>query len=315
LDLENDITEKRLKYRFVRRRGVAPLLTIGTDCSGIEAPIQALQQLGIPHRHIWSCDIDNYCIQSIKANYKPEILFRDMTSRDPSELPDIDLYICGFPCQPFSVAGKRKGMSDQRGIVFWNCIQVLKVKKPKYFILENVKGLLTIDKGKTFKTIIRELEKLPGYNIQYTVLNTRDYGIPHNRERVYIVGTKGEFKWPTKLPLENIKTYVDQTDNKVFTTTKTREKMLRKVLPDKVFVDFDRGVCRTTHGHKYIMCITTNPNHWCVPKHRKANTLELMRFQGFPSSFKQVVSKTQFKKQLGNTMSVNVVEEILKKLL
>ena len=126
----------------------SPPLRIGTDCSGIEAPIQALRQLGIPHRHVWSSDIDKFCIQSIKSNYDPERLYGDpngpypdgdITKRDHSTLPDIDLYVCGFPCQPFSIAGDRKGFEDKRGNVFWSCLDVIKVKQPKYFILENVK--------------------------------------------------------------------------------------------------------------------------------------------------------------------------------
>jgi DNA (cytosine-5)-methyltransferase 1 len=130
-------------------------LRVGTDCSGIEAPIHALEQLGIPHRHIWSSDIDKYCIKSIKANYCPERIYGDpdgsysdgdIRNRDNNTLPDIDLYVCGFPCQPFSMAGQRKGLQDRRGNVFWSCIDVIKKKKPKYFILENVKGLLWHDK-------------------------------------------------------------------------------------------------------------------------------------------------------------------------
>ena len=121
-------------------------LRVGTDCSGIEAPIQALRQLKIPFKHIFSSDIDKYCIQSIKANYDPEIIFGDkdgpypngdITTRNIDDVPDIDLYVCGFPCQPFSQAGQRKGFEDKRGNVFWSCLEVIERKQPKYFILEN----------------------------------------------------------------------------------------------------------------------------------------------------------------------------------
>ena len=125
-------------------------LRVGTDCSGIEAPIQALMQMNIPFKHVFSSDIDKYCIKSIKANYEPEIIFGDkdgsfpegdITKRNIDNVPDIDLYVCGFPCQPFSMAGERKGFEDRRGNVFFSCLEVIEKKQPKYFILENVKGL------------------------------------------------------------------------------------------------------------------------------------------------------------------------------
>ena len=100
--------------------------------------------------------------------------------------PELDLYICGFPCQPFSTAGKQKGFLDPRGCIFSKCISFIKEKKPKFFILENVKGILR--KG-IWDSILPEL-KNTGYNISYKVLNTKDYGIPQNRERLYIVGCR-----------------------------------------------------------------------------------------------------------------------------
>lgn len=121
-----------------------------------------------------------------------------MTKRNHRRLPDVDLYVCGFPCQSFSTAGKRKGVKDRRGTIIYSCLNTIKAKKPRYFILENVKGILSIDKkdknekyGETWKTIWSELEKLKrlGYSIDWKVMNTREYGIPQNRERVYIVGT------------------------------------------------------------------------------------------------------------------------------
>ena len=214
-------------------------LRVGTDCSGIEAPIQALTQLGIPFTHVFSSDIDKFCIQSIKANYEPQILFGnkdgtfsdgDITKRRIEDVPDIDLYVCGFPCQPFSQAGERKGFDDKRGNVFWSCLEVIEKKQPKYFILENVKGLLGHDKpvgakrkeyGKTFNVIwsaLLELKKY-GYKVQWKVMNTRDYGIPQNRERVYFVGTKGDFEWPKKISLLPLTAWWYAGEKRLRTTT------------------------------------------------------------------------------------------------
>ena len=125
-----------------------------------------------------------------------------MKDRKIDDLPNIDCYVCGFPCQPFSTAGDRKGVNDKRGIIFFECLKVIQKKKPKYFILENVKGLLTINEGKTFECIIESLQNLKIYNVEWKILNTKDYGIPQNRERVFIIGIqkslKKKYKWPLK---------------------------------------------------------------------------------------------------------------------
>ena len=182
--------------------------------------------MGIPHISAWCSDIDKYCIQSIKANYSPERIYGDedgnykdgdIRNRNHEELPGVDLYVCGFPCQPFSQAGKGKGLEDKRGNVFYSCIDTIRIKKPKYFILENVKGILWNDKkdkkdkhGNTWKVIWSEIEKLReiGYYVDWRVMNTRHYGIPQNRERVYIVGTmEGEYIWPEKCEMEDAVLY------------------------------------------------------------------------------------------------------------
>ena len=163
------------------------MIRIGTDCSGIEAPIQALKRMGIPFRHRFSCEKDIHCQESIQANYHPEQFDTDMTTRYVRSLPAIDLYVCGFPCQPFSLAGKRQGVEDDRGTIFRYCLEVIHTLRPKCFILENVKGLLNIDDGRTFDAIITSLQRLK-YHITWKVLNTKDYGIPHQRERLYIIG-------------------------------------------------------------------------------------------------------------------------------
>jgi DNA (cytosine-5)-methyltransferase 1 len=303
-------------------------LRIGTDCSGIEAPIQALQQLGIPFIHEWSSDIDKYCIQSIKANYYPKRIYGDqdgfypdgdITNRDHSTLPDIDLYVCGFPCQPFSDAGLRKGFNDRRGNVFWSCISVIRTKKPSYFILENVRGLLHHDKGNTWKVIWNEIQTLKdiGYTVQWKVLNTRHYGIPQNRERVYIVGTKKDFQWPDKLECKPISDYVELADTSTHPITKRHQQIIDKINKDKCFIDLAFGSSKNrlySNAHLYCGCITSSSRIWCVPMTRYANVIELQSLQGI-QNLHQVVSTTRLKKQIGNSMSVNIISQLLLKII
>lgn len=294
-------------------------MNIGTDCSGIEAPIQALKLLNIDHTHVFSSEIDKYCVDSIKANYQPKKIYNDMTTRNNKNLPNIDIYVCGFPCQPFSQAGERKGLEDDRGNIFYSCLNVIQTKLPRFFILENVKNILNHDKGKTWKIILNELNKLSlvGYSVSWKLVNTRDYGIPQNRERVYIVGVKdGIFEWPEKLTkCKDVKDFIDHS-NKNSTTWK-RKTSLENVSENAVFIDVDfLHYTNYPNADKYSPCLTARGSSlWCVPYHRYATPKELGMLQGFPKDFKQVVSNCQMKKQFGNSMSVNVLVKIFEKLL
>lgn len=303
------------------------LLHIGTDCSGIEAPIQALIQLNIQHKHMFSSEIDKFCIQSIKANYNPMIIFGDkdgpypegdITKRNLSDIPDIDLYVCGFPCQPFSMAGKRGGFDDNRGNVFFSCIDVIEHKQPTYFILENVKGILSHDKGNTWKIILNELEKLKkyNYNIYYKVLNTKDYGIPQNRERVFIIGTKYDFEWPEKQPMEKLENYIDYNDNIDNKFIPSRLKIYKNnINNDGIFINLDfLKYTSFPSSNKYCPCISRCSNLWNIRLKRHANIKEHLKLQGFDTNFIINVSKTQLKKQIGNSISVNVLKNIYLKL-
>ncbi|KAI9316544.1 C-5 cytosine-specific DNA methylase-domain-containing protein, partial [Zopfochytrium polystomum] len=144
--------------------------------------------------HKWSCEIDKYARQSILANYHPEILYEDITKRDHTQLPDIDIYVCGFPCQPFSLMGKKYGTNDPRSNVMLHCIEVIKTKQPNMFILENVRNFRRIEDGKPYNHLINSLNELNIYNIYPMLLNTKDYGIPQNRKRIYIVGIKKDIQ-------------------------------------------------------------------------------------------------------------------------
>lgn len=135
------------------------------------------------------CEIDKYAKQSYEAMYdtKGELYFNDARKINPKVLPDIDLITGGFPCQSFSIAGRRKGFEDTRGTLFFEIARIASAKKPKYLFLENVPGLLSHDRGRTFKTILSSLDEL-GYDVTWQVLNSKDFGVPQSRKRLYIVG-------------------------------------------------------------------------------------------------------------------------------
>ena len=197
------------------------MLTIGTDFSGIGAPEQALRKLGIEYKSVFACDINKYAKQSFLANYNTDNWYDDITKRDHSKTPYCDLYVAGFPCQAFSVAGKRQGFKDTRGTLFFDLFQYIKLQRPKYFILENVKGLVRHDKGNTFKVIKDSLESL-NYTIYHKVLNTKHYGTPQNRERIFIVGFSDvhTFEWPETKITEPIEKFLDVKVDKTYYLTK-----------------------------------------------------------------------------------------------
>lgn len=193
------------------------MLKVGTFCSGIGSPEQALKNLNINHSVEFACEIDKFARITYEANHAAKNFYQDLTKLDFNTLPDVDLFVAGFPCQSFSMAGKREGFQDTRGTIFFHILEYLKIKKPDIFILENVKGLLSHDLGNTFEVIIKSLSKSVngtellfkdndslGYDIWYQVLNAKDYGIPQNRERIFIIGFKNDFnfKFPEKQELK-----------------------------------------------------------------------------------------------------------------
>ena len=195
------------------------MLRIGTDCSGIEAPIQALQQLRIPFEHSFCCEKDSFALKSIQANYTPKKIYNDITKRKHALLPDIDMYVCGFPCQPFSLMGNKMGTEDSRSNIMYQCIKVIKKKLPKVFILENVKNFKFIENGKLFNYLNKQLKNIKNtngelaYNVYHDILNTKDYGIPQNRERIFFIGIRkdiqiNEYITPEKLTMKPLDDFI-----------------------------------------------------------------------------------------------------------
>lgn len=154
-------------------------------------------------------EIDKYARNVYEKHYPNHPGLGDATEIKTENLPDFDFLVGGFPCQAFSVAGKRRGFCDTRGTLFFEIARILKDKKPTYFLLENVKGLLSHDKGRTFQTILKILSDL-GYNVQWKIYNTKNYGIPQNRERIYIKGFSRERESGREvLSVREVKTKID----------------------------------------------------------------------------------------------------------
>lgn len=147
---------------------------------GIQKAIPSAECIGFS-------EIDKWAISIYQNHFKDHKNYGDANKINPSEIPDFDVLVGGFPCQAFSIAGNRKGFDDTRGTLFFEIARILESKRPGLFVLENVKGLLSHNKGATFKTIINSLDEL-GYDVQWQVLNSKDFGVPQNRQRVFIVG-------------------------------------------------------------------------------------------------------------------------------
>ena len=156
--------------------------------AGIAACSKALENLNIPYEIVDAVEIDKYAITSFNAIHGTNFEPQDITKWD-KDFKDIDLIMGGFPCQTFSIAGKRKGFEDMRGTMCFEMARIIKKIKPKYFLFENVEGLLSHDKGKTIRIILEEFGKL-GYEITMDCLNAKDYGIPQNRSRIYCIGSR-----------------------------------------------------------------------------------------------------------------------------
>jgi DNA (cytosine-5)-methyltransferase 1 len=180
------------------------MIKVGSDFSGVGAFNQALIRLGIEYKELFACDMDKYARQTFIHNYgEPEYYPTNVYERKiPNE--SLDIYMTSPPCQAFSLAGKRLGKDDKRGILFFNSYEFIQVNKPRYFIFENVKGLLSDDGGKTFQEWVNMLggksingvpvifpyeESVP-YHLYWQVLNAKNYGVPQNRERVFLIGIR-----------------------------------------------------------------------------------------------------------------------------
>ncbi|MDE0821157.1 MAG: DNA (cytosine-5-)-methyltransferase [Opitutales bacterium] len=318
------------------------LVSVGTDCSGMEAPIQALRNLTpyFGHRHLFSCDNDKGVRKTINANFANQLFYEDVMTRDNRSTPYVDLYVAGFPCQPFSSAGRQAGFDDfeGRGIIFWGIHDYISLQRPKVFILENVEGITSLENGKYMKFILKVLHRIGGglYDIHHEVLNTRDHGVPQNRKRWYCVGIrqgvlksdKNKFSFPDPIPCQPIQDFLDargdpeQEQGSILQNIVNAQKRIRDSGkdPNKTFhiVDCDASAQRSRSVEGYSPCITRSRSrgHWISAYNRRFNMNEMFRLQGMnPTTFKVAVSPRELGQQIGNSMSINVIERIILKAL
>ena len=302
-------------------------MRLGSLFSGLGTAEIATKAVFDDARCVFACEIDKYARASFEANVSCEEFYKDVREIDGSKYKDkIDILIGGSPCQDFSLAGLRAGIAGERGQLLYEYLRVLKEARPKYFIFENVKGLLSINKGKTFNTLLEYVKEL-GYFLTYQILNTKDYGIPQNRERLYLVGSKEDlgisFKKPVKLT-KSIKDFLDTDNNKYLNKP---YELLPKPIGSSIIQVAKTDCSRENTGRVYSVdgaspCLlatagTGGNNQVKVLIQDKIKLLsprEYLRLQGFDDSYKIVVSNSQMYKQAGNAMSLNVLTMVLESI-
>lgn len=285
---------------------------------------------------IWANDINKYAVESYKANIGNHIVCEDL-SECLNTIPNHDVLIGGFPCQPFSMMGEQKGFDDHRGTLFFTIQQILEKHNTKIIVLENVRNLLTHDNGVTFEKMKNILENELGYLLYYKVINTADYGIPQTRRRLFIVGFKKEF-YPNinfTFPKEKelTKTMQDILDKNVEPKYFLSEKILETILAHgtknyKAKSEIDLSIARplTATMHKmhrasqdnYVTDVknrlTFENNEKPISNIRKLTPNECRKLQGFPNTWKKVVSDTQEYIQFGNAVTVDTAYYIAKEI-
>lgn len=274
--------------------------------------------------NVFTSEWDKHAASMYEANFgeKPH---GDINSIEPKDIPDHDILLAGFPCQPFSIAGKGLGFLDTRGTLFFNIEEILRVKKPQAFLLENVKRLTTHDGGLTFKTIIDKLESL-NYKVHFKVLNSLNFGIPQKRERIYIVGfLNGEsypFQFPKPIeklkPLAEILLNDDDVDRSYFLTEELQKKRLaalKKIPPNPSIWHENIGGNISALPYSCALRAGASYNYLVVNGKRRLTDREMLRLQGFPDSFIINLPYSQSRKVAGNSVSVPVITKIAEEIL
>lgn len=266
---------------------------------------------------VFSSEWDLKAQETYEANFG-ERPSGDITKIHENDVPDHDILLAGFPCQPFSIMGEQKGFSDTRGTLFFDILRILETKRPEAFLLENVKQLRSHDGGRTFETIVRSLEEL-GYTIYTRVLNSMDYGVPQKRERTIFVGFREalDFVWPRKKrQMKDLSLILERDEDvcpSLFASEEIQRKRLEKLKGNppvpSIWHENKSGnisalpySCALRAGASY--------NYLLVNGRRRLSSREMLRLQGFPDTFKIVVGYSHMRKQTGNAVTVDVIDAV-----
>ncbi len=283
---------------------------------------QAAAEYGVSCRAVFSSDIDEACARAYSANYG-DVPVGDITQVASCDIPDHDVLLAGFPCQPFSIIGGLQGFLDStRGTLFFEIARILRDKRPRAFILENVKQLVGHDKGKTISTIMSTLTEI-GYVCDYKVLNALNFGLPQKRERVFIVGHLGVGmpQWPSvKIPMKPLAEILEP-DTDVpekfwasdYIQTKRKLAHTPKVTPSIWHENKSGNIC--SYPFSCALRANASYNYLLVNGERRLTPRESLRLQGFPDSFEIVCTDEQTKKQAGNALPVPVAKEVIKPVI
>ena len=258
-------------------------------------------------------EIDKYAEQVYQKQFGGKN-YGDATKINTDELPDFDMLCGGFPCQAFSIAGNRRGFKDTRGTLFFEIARIAKAKQPRLLFLENVKGLLNHDKGETFTKILQTLDEL-GYGVQWQVLNSKHFGVPQNRERVFIIGHLRGTRRPEVFPIgQSINTGSIQGRQicKALLSNYPRNSNGNYISTDS---KPEIGQAKRKYDTKRVSPpLSQNWQPIIKPEIRRLTPTECERLQGFPDGWTEGLSDTQRYKCLGNAVTVNIIRAIFQRL-
>lgn len=287
-----------------------------------------------PFEIVYSVDNDAYCTKIYNDNFQHKCVVKDVREIRIDELPDFDMLIGGFPCQSFSISAQnppRLGFKDERGMLFFEMVKILRERKPRFFIAENVKGLLSANNGQAFPMIVGEF-KAAGYSVVHRLLNASEYGVPQKRERVIIVGFRDtadfcRFRYPDKISIEERKVLGDVIDEKANGDENLffSEKAVAGMLAVREKMNKGRAMsvnepCNTISAHLAKVSLnSTDPVFKVGERYRRFSCREAARIQSFPDTFRlDSVSHIRQYRAIGNAVPPvlmwNVIQSLLKVL-
>ncbi len=283
---------------------------------GIGGFHQAARNLG--HEVVFACDIDAEARRAYHANYGIEPA-GDIAAVAPEDVPDHDLLFAGFPCQPFSIIGQRQGLADPRGTLFFEALRLIRAKRPRGVVLENVKQLATAQGGKVLAAILDGLQEA-GYAAEHRVLNALDFGLPQKRERTIIVASLRPFElfpWPDeKAPMTPLADLLEKRpDPKHYVSDYIRRsKNHRQTLPSPAIWHENKGGNISSHPWSCALRAGASHNYLLIDGQRRPTPREMLRLQGFPDKFRIVSNDGQTRKQAGNAVPVPLVQAVMERL-